>query len=87
MLTEEQKNVILSQSKGTWQLSVTKNLINDLQVPNPIKNLKGNAKNYNDLYRKSLLNLFTRITSKGFKINKTMGKLGGDYGSVYTLEL
>lgn len=86
-MSEQQKNSILKLAKGSWQRSILRDLLSQTTITNPIKSLRGNARNYSSRYQASFFALLLRIEKAGYSITIQSGPLGGQWGSTYTLSV
>lgn len=84
-MTEKRKNAMLACAKGNWQREIVKDLIQYGTITNPIKFLRGAAKQYSKKYEDSLYNLIRRIESEtGIKIRIVeYGSRGGMWSAKY----
>jgi len=86
-MSENQKSSILKLAKGSWQRSILRDLLSNSTITNPIKALKGNARNYSSRYQASFFALLFRIEKAGYSITIESGPLGGRWGSTYSLSV
>jgi len=86
-MSQTQKESFLKLAKGSWQRSILRDLLSCSSITNPIKNLKGNAKSYSGRYQVSFFALLFRVEKAGYTITIQPGKLGGQWGSTYSLSV
>jgi len=86
-MSQTQKESFLKLAKGSWQRSILKDLISNSTITNPLKSLKGKARNYSSRYQASFFALLLRIEKAGYSITIQSGPLGGQWGSTYTLSV
>ena len=72
-------------AKGSWQREIVRQLLAGGEIPNPLAELQGRAKNYFFRYRESMENLFSRIEATGAKLEYIPGIRGGMPTSRYRL--
>ena len=86
-MSEQQQNSILKLAKGKWQYQILKDLLSNSTITNPLKSLKGKARNYSSRYQASFFALLLRIEKAGYSITIKSGPMGGQWGSTYTLSV
>ena len=86
-MSQTQKDSFLKLAKGSWQRQILKDLLSYSTITNPLKSLKGKARNYSSKYQTSFFALLFRIEKAGYSITIKSGPLGGQWGSTYTLSI
>jgi len=86
-MSEQQQNSILKLAKGKWQYQILKDLLSNSTITNPLKSLKGKARNYSSRYQTSFFALLFRIEKAGYSITIKSGPMGGQWGSTYSLSV
>jgi hypothetical protein len=84
-MSEQNKQILLNCAKGSWQREIIRDFIKYGTISNPIYNLRGKARSYNNSYKTSFISLKNRIKQAGFNLIYTPGVRGGDYTATYTL--
>jgi hypothetical protein len=79
------KDKMMACAKGCWQREIVADLIRYGRVTNPIKELRGAAKEYKYRYEESFSNLLDRLeTEAGVKVRIVQyGPRGGRWGAKY----
>ena len=70
--------------RGSYQQDVFNRLTMCWSVESPTKR-EGKAKRYTDLYVKSFNGLIGRMTAAGYKVERTPGPRGGEWGATYKI--
>jgi len=86
-MSQTQKDSFLKLAKGSWQRSILRDLLSNSTITNPLKSLKGSARNYSSRYQVSFFALLRRIENAGYTITIKSGPLGGQLGSTYSLSV
>jgi len=68
---------------GQWQFQIENNLLNGYTVDNPLRYLK--SAKYTASYKKSFLNLRSKLEKQGYFIVKCLGPRNGDYSACYKI--
>ena len=79
------KEKMLACAKGHWQREIVADLIRYGVIDNPIKELRGSAKEYKQRYEESFSNLMSRLEADaGVKVRIVQyGPRGGRWGAKY----
>jgi hypothetical protein len=72
-------------ARGCYQQDIYTMLVNGEAVSSPSRHLKGNAARYAGRYAASFANLLGRMAEVGMPVQRTPGKLGGEWGATYRL--
>jgi hypothetical protein len=94
VLTEEDKEVLRAQARGSWQLEVVNELIyassrsplySDGFVMNPMYYLRGRARSYAGRYQQSFYSLLRRVRDAGYTVDQELGPKGGLWSARYRI--
>lgn len=55
--------------------------------PSATRTLRGRARQFGDVYERSFANMLKRAEAQGYQIERTPGKLGGEWGATYAARL
>jgi hypothetical protein len=79
------KEKMFACAKGSWQREIVADLIRYGVITNPIKGLRGTAKEYKQRYEESFRNLISRLESEaGVKVRVVQyGPRGGMWSAKY----
>lgn len=73
-------------ARGFWQQGIWVDLLRGREVENPVKHLRGRARQYAGRYRLSFLNMLVRAEEEGFRIKRVPGPRGGEWSAKYSLQ-
>ena len=85
MKMNNKKEQMLACAKGHWQREIVADLIRYGVIDNPIKELRGSAKEYKYRYEESFSNLISRLEAEAdVKVRIVQyGPRGGRWGAKY----